>query len=97
MECNTVYCGVKVKVTFTLELATKDQRGPGARWGLMVNATPRPLYLPGKRPGTQGIGVWVDPRSGLDVYGKLRPHRDSISRPSSPHLCLDLFNSFCPI
>jgi hypothetical protein len=30
MECNTVYCGVKVKVTFTLEQATKAQRGLGA-------------------------------------------------------------------
>jgi hypothetical protein len=39
---------------------------------------------PGKRPGTHCIGVWVDPRAGLEGYGKSRPHRDSIPGPSSP-------------
>jgi hypothetical protein len=46
----------KVKVKFTLEQATKAQRGSrgtaqlysflnlGVRWGWVVNATPRPLY-----------------------------------------------------
>jgi hypothetical protein len=35
---------VKVKVNFTLEQATKAQRGSrGARWGWVVNAKPRPL------------------------------------------------------
>jgi hypothetical protein len=43
-----------VKVTFTLEEAMKVQRGRkgiallfhlGARWGWVINAKPRPLYL----------------------------------------------------
>jgi hypothetical protein len=42
-----------IKVKFSLEKAMKAQRGSrgiallfdlGARWGLVVNATPRPLY-----------------------------------------------------
>jgi len=44
--------------------------------GWVVNATPRPLY-PRERPGTHCIGGWVGPRSGLDEWGKFRPHRDS--------------------
>jgi hypothetical protein len=28
--------------------------------------TPRPLYPPGKVPGTHWIGGWVGPRTGLD-------------------------------
>jgi len=44
---------VKVKVKLSIEQATKAQRGTrgiallfnlGARWGWVVNATPRPLY-----------------------------------------------------
>jgi hypothetical protein len=40
---------IKVKVKFTLEQAMKAQRESfflnlGARWGWVVNATPRPLY-----------------------------------------------------
>jgi hypothetical protein len=36
---------VKVKVNFTLEQATKAKRkSRGARWGLVFNTTPRPLY-----------------------------------------------------
>ena len=38
----------------------------------VVNATPRPLY-PWERPGTHCIESWVDPRAGLDEYGKSRP------------------------
>ena len=34
--------------------------------------------LPGERPDTHCIGGWVDPRAGLDVCGKSRPHRDAI-------------------
>ena len=48
----------KVNVKFTLEQAAKAQRGSvtlffnlGARWGWVVNATPRPLY-PQERLGT---------------------------------------------
>ena len=51
---------VKVKVNITLEEATKAQRGVeaylcsflnlGTRWRWLVNATPRPLFTPGKDP-----------------------------------------------
>ena len=44
----------------------------GARWGWVVNDTPRPLYLR-ERPGTHCIGGWVGPGAGLDRYGKFRP------------------------
>jgi hypothetical protein len=77
-----------VKVKFTLNQATKAQRGSrgirphflnlGARWGWVVNATPRPFY-PWQRPGTQCIGGWLRPRAGLDWCGKSRPHRDFFS------------------
>jgi hypothetical protein len=50
--------------------------------GVVVNATPRPLY-PRERPGTHCIGGWVGPRAGLDGYGKSRPNRDSILGPSN--------------
>ena len=50
----------------------------------MVNATPRPLYPSGKRPGIHCIGGWVGPKVGLDRCGKSCPHRDSIPGPSSP-------------
>ena len=56
------------KVKLTLEQAMKTQGWSfnlGARWGRVVNATPRPLY-PQNRPGTN----WVGPRVGLDGYGK---------------------------
>ena len=43
----------------------------------VVNATPRPLYPPGKRFGAHCIGDWVGPRVGLDGCGKSRFHRDS--------------------
>ena len=62
----------------------------GARWKLVVNATPRPLY-PRERPGTHCIGGWVGPRAGLDGCGKSRPtgirspdrpgHSESLYRP----------------
>jgi len=84
---------LKVKVKFILEQATKAQSGKavylyssfnlGARWGWVVNATPRQLY-PQERPITHGIGGWVGSRTGLDGCGKSRPHRDSISGSSSP-------------
>jgi len=50
--------------------------------GWVVNATPRPIY-PRDRPGTHCIGGWLGSRVGLDGCGKSRPHRDSISGPSS--------------
>jgi len=70
---------VKVKVKFTLEKSTKAQRGRrgiaqffnlGARWGWVVNATPRPLYPPERRR-THCIGGWIGPRVGLDRCGKV--------------------------
>ena len=84
------YNGSNIK--FTLERATKARRGSsciallflnlGARWGWVVNATPRPLY-PRERPGTHCIGGWVGPRARLDGYGKSRLHRDSTPGPFS--------------
>jgi hypothetical protein len=35
--------------------------------GWVVNATPRPLYPSGKRPGTHCIGGWVFATAGLDA------------------------------
>jgi hypothetical protein len=52
----------------------------GARRGWVVSTTPRPLN-PRERPGTH---CWVGPRVGLDMCEKSRPHRDSITGPSSP-------------
>jgi hypothetical protein len=48
--------------------------------GLVVNATPRPLY-PRERPSTRCRG-WVCLRAGLDGCLKCRHHRDSIPSPS---------------
>jgi len=36
-----------------------------------------------ERPGTHCTGGWVGLRAGLDRCGKSRPHRDTISGPSS--------------
>jgi hypothetical protein len=36
-----------------------------------------------ERPGTHCKGGWVGLRAGLDMCGKFRPHRLSISGPSS--------------
>jgi hypothetical protein len=49
----------------------------GARWGWVVNATPRPLY-PRERPGTHCVRGWLGPKAGLDGFGKTRPKRESI-------------------
>ena len=51
--------------------------------GWVANATPRPLHLR-ERPVTHCTGGWVGLRSGLDRWGKSRPHRDSI--PDCPAL-----------
>ena len=72
---------VNVKFKFTLQQATKAQRGSretysflnlSAIWVCLVNATPRPLN-PRERSGTHCIGSRVGPRVGLDGYGKSRP------------------------
>ena len=78
---------------FTLEQATSPREGEdvqfyssfnfGARWGWVVNATPRPLY-PRERRGTHCIGGWVHPMTGLDGRVKCRPHRDSTPGSTSP-------------
>jgi hypothetical protein len=83
---------VKVKVKFTLEKATKAKRGSrdmlyslfnlGARWGMVVNATPRPLY-PRERPDTHCIGGWLGIRAGLDRCRNSHPYLDSIPGTSS--------------
>jgi len=39
---------------------------------------------PGKRTVTGCIEGWKGPRAGLEVYGKFRFHRDSISVPYIP-------------
>ena len=41
--------------------------------GWVVNETPRPLYPPGKEPGTHCTGGWVGPKAGLDGCGKFLP------------------------
>jgi hypothetical protein len=57
-SCKGRVVSLFLKVNFTLEQAMKAQRGStgiallfffnlGARWGWVVNATPRPLYPPG--------------------------------------------------
>jgi hypothetical protein len=43
-----------------------------AKWGWVVNATPRQLY-PRERPGTHCIGGWVGLRAALDKCGKISP------------------------
>ena len=53
-----------------------------ARWGWVINATPRPLYPQG-RPGTHCGEGWVGPRADLYRCGKSCPRRDSIPGPSS--------------
>ena len=80
---------VNVTVKFTLEQATKVQRGVeiyvysffnlGARWSGW--STPRPGR---ERPSTQCTGGWVGLRAGLDRREISRPHWNSIPGPSSP-------------
>ena len=42
----------------------------------VVNATPLPLYTPGKIPGTLCIGGCVGPRAVVDGNRKSHPHID---------------------
>ena len=88
--------GKKVKVTLveaprlcTGRTAHRGSRGialpfldHGTRRGEVCHA-PAALY-PQERPGTHCTGSWVGPRASLDRCGKSRPHRDSISGPSTP-------------
>ena len=70
----------EAKANFTLEQATKSQRGSGSI-ALFFLYPPR---YPRERPGTHRIGGWVGPRAGLVVCGKSRTHWHSIPGPSSP-------------
>jgi hypothetical protein len=82
---------IHIKVKFSIEQATKAQRGCrciallffnlGARWGWLTNATLRPLY-PRERPSINCKGGWVGLRHGLGGCGKSGPHRDSITGPT---------------
>jgi len=94
---------LKVKVQFTLEQATRAQKGGrrgiallflnlDARWGWVVNAMPRPLY-PRKRPGNHCTGGWVGPRAGLYGCGKSRHRRDSILGPSKCYIIYVKFSA----
>jgi hypothetical protein len=83
---------VKVKVMFTLEQATKNQRGSrgivllfnlGAEWEYVVNVTPRPLY-PQERPCTRCTRGWVGRSAGLDGCRKPPPHLSSIPETVQP-------------
>ena len=66
---------VKVQVKFTLEEATKAQKGSRGITTLSLTSAldgvggqrHAPAALPpGKRPGTLCIGGWVGPRAGLN-------------------------------
>ena len=67
-----------VKAKFTLQQATKTQRGSkeylysffnlGARWGVSGQR-----YAPAALPPRKRPGGWVRPRAGLDGCGKPRP------------------------
>ena len=45
----------------------------GTRTGWGISVTDRPLFTPGKDPGTHCTGGWLGPRAGLDRSGKSRP------------------------
>jgi hypothetical protein len=58
-----------------------------ARWGWMVSATPRPLGLRERVPGTYCTGGWVGPRASLDRCGEEKiscQHRGSNPEPCGP-------------
>jgi hypothetical protein len=78
VDCDP-YTG-EAKANFTLEQATKAQRGSG---GIALFFLYPPRYA-WERPGTHCIGGRVGPRAGLVVCRKSRTHRDSIPGPSSP-------------
>ena len=83
---------VKVKVKFSLEQATKAQRGngciallfPQSRHQLGVGGRHAPAALPPGKTRYPFTGGWVGPRAGLDGCGKSRPCRVSISPTVQP-------------
>jgi len=94
-ETGTVYATnhTRVKVGFTLQQATRAQRGStgiallfhdlGTRWGLVVNVTPQPPLPPGKTR-YQLYRRLGGPQGLSGRVRKIRPHRDPIPGPSSP-------------
>jgi hypothetical protein len=80
----------KLKVKFTLAQIAKAQRGLRYSFTLPLTSAldgegcQSPVTLPRERPGTQCIGGWVGPRTGLEECGNSRPHRDWNPGPSSP-------------
>jgi hypothetical protein len=61
--------------------------------GWVVNATPRPVYPPRERLGTNCVGGWVGPRAGLD--GKFRPPQ-GIRSPDHPARSQSLYRLSYP-
>jgi hypothetical protein len=45
----------------------------GARLGSVLNATLRPLYHPGHKPGTQRTGRWVGPKGRSERVREISP------------------------
>jgi hypothetical protein len=52
----------------------------GAKWGWCQLPTPAAVP-PGKTAGSLCTGGWVGSRTGLNGYGKSRPHQDLIPGP----------------
>ena len=60
------------RYSYTLSLTL----APDGEW--VVNATPRPLYPPRRRPSVRCAGDWVELRAGLEGFRKSPCHRNSI-------------------
>ena len=71
----------RLRVTVTLEQATKDQRRGGWSTPRLGRFTP-----PSMRPGTHYTECWVGPRAGVDGCGKSRPPPIGIRYPDRPAL-----------
>jgi hypothetical protein len=55
----------------------------GARQGCTIDTSPS-CFTPWEGPGTHCIVGWVGPRAGLEGRRKSHPHRDLITRVTSP-------------
>jgi hypothetical protein len=75
------YCKTKFSLCLTNEvLRNEDVWGSGGidprfldlgtSWRWVVSFTPRPLYPGQSAPGTNWIGGWENPRTGLDIMEK---------------------------
>jgi hypothetical protein len=80
----------------------------GARWGLVVNATPPAALLPGKRHGTHYRGSWVGPQGRSVQVRKISPlsgirypdrpaRSESLHRPSYPGSLHSILSLECSI